>query len=177
MDITTTTATPPQNGGPGGSSSEEAQGQFQITANSDLSSITGTGPINYVSGIGQGGGLTSALAPGQSFTETSTLQLTDCPSLAAPTATLTFTPFGSMNEMWINSLGKSIVANNLDGQSSYVFLNYQKTNGSAAYGFSFTVPLQDGNAQAVNTTISQSTLLGPSTLTATLVLTLQHTPK
>jgi hypothetical protein len=78
--------------------------------------------------------------------------------------------------MWINSLGNTIVANNLDGQSSYVFQNYQTTNGSAGYAFSFTVPLQNGNPQAVNTTISQSVLLGYSTLTATLVLTLQHVP-
>jgi hypothetical protein len=175
MDITTTTETPAQNGVPGGSSSDEAMGQFQITTNASPS-LNGTGQINYVSGIEQGAGLTDTLVSGQSFTETSTLKLTDCPSVAAPTATLTFTPFGSLHEMWINSLGNTITANNLDGQSSYVFQNYQTTNGFATYGFSFTVPLQNGNAEAVNTTISQSTNLGYSTLTATLVLTLQHTP-
>ena len=74
--------------------------------------------------------------------------------------------------MWQYPAGAKTV-NNLLGISSYAFMGYD-----SSAGFVFTVPLQDGAVQAVNTTITNGiSAEAVDYFDATLQLILQHTPK
>ena len=133
----------------------EAKGTYQLTYS--FGNIKGSGTCNYLSGQNteyQSNGHTTVvdIAPNQSFSESSTLVLNDCPTIVSPTALLTFTGFGSATETWLNPPpAGNVIAADLRGISSAVFAS-EKTDT----GFSFLVPLQDGDAEAVNQTIIQT---------------------
>jgi hypothetical protein len=160
-----------------GSTAEEASGQFAITFASNTN-LQGSGTCSYISGVVTAypmtgfSGFSASLVPGQSFAENCILVLNACPSETVPTAMFTFpNGFGSRSETYQYPQGP-LVSNQLLGTSSYVF-----EDDDSSAGFSFLVPLQNSNAQAVNTTISEQKALGAGNESSTLQLTLQHTPK
>ncbi len=175
MDIMVNTESYVQ-GALSGSTAEEASGQFPISLAS-VTNLQGSGTCQYLSGVITAypvsgfSGFSASLVPGQSFAENCILVLNACPGETAPTAMFTFpNGFGSRSETYQCPQGP-LVSNQLLGTSSYVF---EDDDGGA--GFSFLVPLQNGNAQAVNTTISEQRTLGVANESSTLQLILQHTP-
>jgi hypothetical protein len=159
----------------------EAKGQFPITiSTSSTDGLEGNGTIYYVSGVNVLSSippLEESLAPGQSFAENCTLVLNACPDTGAMSAIFSFPPpgFGSPNETWdFPPPYGSVVAADLLGISSDCFSEF---NTGGELGLIFNVPLQNGNAQAVNQTVSQQVnVSGTYVEDCTLQLTLQHTP-
>jgi hypothetical protein len=159
----------------------EANGQFPITiSGASTDGLEGNGTIYYVSGdnfLSVIPAIEGTLAPGQSFSENCTLVLNACPDTGAMSAIFSFPPpgFGSQNETWqFPSPYGSLVITDLLGISGDCFSEY---NTGGELGLIFNVPLQNGNAQAVNQTISQQVnVSGTYVENCSLQLTLQHTP-
>ena len=158
----------------------EAQGTYPIVFAANA--LKGSGTCNYLSGVdtvttqGLPAQITD-METGQSFAETSTLTIQDCPPTGPGMATLTFFQLGSPSETWNFPPPEGTQQEaDLSGICEAVYSTTGNYNGA---GFSFTLPLQDGNAQAINFPVVASTQLpdgGPAEM-ATLTITLTHTPQ
>jgi hypothetical protein len=152
----------------------EANGTFQLTFGE--SAIQGSGTCNYLSGqnileINGENKLSVSIAPGQTFPETCTVNIQSCPDDFTETATFTFSAFGSPTETWDFPNGQQMVADLL-GITGVCFASFQTSQG-----ITISMPLQDGNAQAVNSSITEPGSIPGQTETSTLQVTLQHTPQ
>jgi len=161
--------------GSGDSITLEANGTFQMTYAGN--NLQGSGTCNYVSGMNtvtvNGVRVYSvSIAPGQTFPENCTLVLDCCPGDSISTATFTFSGFGSPTEAWLfpPPVGTEVLAD-LIGITDVCFASLKTSRG-----FSFLMPLQNGNAQAVNASITEKGSNIAQSETSTLHLVLQHTP-
>jgi hypothetical protein len=155
----------------------EAKGQFPISiSTTSTSDLQGSGTIYYVSGeydLSIVPPIAGPLAPGQSFAENCSLFLNACGGAATATFDFPLPGFGSANETWeFPSPYGSLVAADLLGISGDCFSEFND-----GVELEFTVPLQNGNAQAVNQTVAQQVnVSGTYVEDCSLQLTLQHTP-
>ncbi len=165
------------------STATEARGMYPIMFDLSSSSLQGNGTCDYLSGVDTETttGLpdeTGNIVPGQSFTVSSTLTFQDCPPMGAGMVTLTFSQLGSPDETWNfpPPEGTLQLGDMLNAICGFV---YSTTGNYTSPGFSFALPLQEGDAQAVNFPVIASGQLpgnGPSE-EAALTITLTHTPQ
>ncbi|MHB8523499.1 MAG: hypothetical protein ACYDH9_22450 [Limisphaerales bacterium] len=153
----------------------EADGQFQITFAGN--GLQGIGTCKYLSGMNTEmvtgtPNHSISIVPFQTFPENCILVLDCCPDDSVSTATFTFSGFGSPTETWQfpPPLGPQVFPDLL-GITGTCFASLK-----TAQGYSFSMPLQNGNAQAVNASITQKGSNIAQTLTSTLQVVLQHTP-
>ncbi len=158
----------------GGTFSMEAQGDTTVKAPS--LTLNGSGTMNYLSGTAiPSVGPPGTLVPGQSFAENPTVVLTPCPG--TPTATISLDRLGAATETWEVNGYPVASPGALQGTVIAVLLADGVILPANANGpWAFTVPLLDGQAEAVNSSF-ELPVTGGGGGTLTLNFTLAHTPQ
>ncbi|MHB8519710.1 MAG: autotransporter outer membrane beta-barrel domain-containing protein [Limisphaerales bacterium] len=148
----------------------EAQGDVPLTPDPQfILPMQGNGSINYLTGSGSGTGGSGTLQPGQSFPEN--VQVTSFDACRAMTTDIVLDRFGLDAETWIVDGNSFDLTPGLLGSGCAAAFSGHKNNN----GYSFTLPLRNRQAEAVNQIVEQQSPDGM--IDAKVKFVLEHTPK
>lgn len=149
----------------------EAEGDTtNVSSSVGSTPLQGSGVIHYLSGSSSGDGETVTLVPGQTFTLQPQISFDACDT--AQTVSIILDRFGADTENWTDGQYQFGFSGLLQSGCSTVFADHQ-TSG----GYTFTVPLQNGNPAAASQTVEEERSTPDGLYDAKVTFTLLHTPK